>query len=338
MRLAITMGDPRGIGAEIILKALAHPSIRDLVPFLTIFGDRQHLIRTYQQLQSCANEPMISPHELHICQVGNYDLQHQAGTASFAYLDRAISETLAGQFAGIITAPIAKSAWQAIGLAYPGQTELLAERAGIKDFGMMFVGRSPITGWQLRVLLATVHIPLSQVTQVLNPSLILQKLNLLIATLQRDFGLSQGKIAVSGINPHSGEAGQLGTEEIEWLIPTLQSWQAEQTAWQLDFPVPPDTLWIKPARAWHDPLQHDAGHTAYLAMYHDQGLIPVKMLAFDQAVNLTVGLPFVRTSPDHGTAFDIAGQGVARSASLRSAITLAVELVTTRQRSTGDRR
>jgi len=338
MRLALTMGDPLGIGAEIILKALAHPTISDLVPFLTIFGDRQHLFYTYQQLQSCANEPMISPHELHICQVGNYDLQHQAGLASFAYLDRAISDTLAGKFAGIITAPIAKSAWQAVGLAYPGQTELLAERAGISDFGMMFVGRSPITGWQIRVLLATVHIPLSQVTQVLNPSLILQKLNLLTATLQRDFGLSQGKIAVSGINPHSGEAGQLGREEVEWLIPTLQSWQAQQTAWQLDFPIPPDTLWVKPAKAWHDPHQLDSGHTAYLAMYHDQGLIPVKMLAFDQAVNMTVGLPFVRTSPDHGTAFDIAGQGVARSASLRSAIALAVELVTTRQRSTGNGR
>ena len=332
------MGDPRGIGAEIILKALAHPAISDLVPALTIFGDRQHLIRTYQQMQSCASEPMLSPHNLHICQVGNYDLQNQAGLASFAYLDQAIHATLAGEYAGIITAPIAKSAWREVGLAYPGQTELLAERADVENFGMMFVGRSPITGWQLRVLLATVHIPLSLVTQVLNPNLIQHKLNLLITTLQQDFGLSQGRIAVSGINPHSGEAGQLGTEETEWLIPTLKSWQAQHQAWQLDFPIPPDTLWVKPAQAWHDPHQLDLGHTAYLAMYHDQGLIPVKILAFDQAVNLTVGLPFVRTSPDHGTAFDIAGQGVARSASLRSAIALAVELVTTRQRSTGNGR
>jgi 4-hydroxythreonine-4-phosphate dehydrogenase len=336
MRLALTMGDPRGIGAEIILKALAHPSITPLLPCLTIFGDRQHLYRTYHQLQSKASAPLCDPQNLAIRQVGNYDLERQAGSASFAYLEEAIAATLAGEFAGIITAPIAKAAWQCAGLSYPGQTELLAERSGVRDFAMMFVGRSPITGWQLRVLLATVHIPLSQVPQVLTPSLILQKLNLLTTTLKQDFGLPQGSIAVAGINPHSGEGGLLGREEVDWLIPTLEAWQAEHHQWQLHFPIPADTLWIAPAQAWHS-HQH-RGHTAYLAMYHDQGLIPVKMLAFQQAVNMTVGLPFVRTSPDHGTAFDIAGQGVADASSMQAAITLAIELVAARQRHTGERR
>ncbi len=338
MRLAITMGDPRGIGAEIILKALAHPSISIFLPCLTIFGDRQHLEHTYRQLQPKSNVPLCDPHTLAIQQVGHYDLEREAGIASFAYLDAALSATLGGQFAGIITAPIAKSAWWSAGLSYAGQTELLAERAGVEDFGMMFVARSPVTGWELRVLLATVHIPLSQVTQMLSPRLILRKLDLLTATLGRDFGLQEGRIAIAGINPHSGEGGHLGTEEVAWLIPTLEAWQADHPQWQLAFPIPPDTLWLRPAQAWHNPQKRALGHTAYLAMYHDQGLIPVKMLAFQQAVNMTAGLPFVRTSPDHGTAFDIAGQGIADATSLQCAIALALRLATTRQGSAGEGR
>jgi 4-hydroxythreonine-4-phosphate dehydrogenase len=141
--------------------------------------------------------------------------------------------------------------------------------------------------------------------------------------LQRDFGLAAPRVAVAGLNPHSGEGGLLGSEERDWLAPLIGRWRTRG----VEGPVPPDTLWVAPARAWCDPSSAALGRDGYLALYHDQGLIPVKMLAFDQAVNTTIGLPFVRTSPDHGTAFDIAGRGLARPASTVAALELALELI-----------
>ncbi len=195
---------------------------------------------------------------------------------------------------------------------------MLAAAAGVSDYGMVFLARSPHTGWPLCVMLATTHIPLAQVPTSLTAELVERKLKLLQRFVSQDLGIHAPTIGVAGLNPHSGENGQLGSEEQDWLKPLLD---------RLPFatgPVPPDTLWIKPAQAWwHDPAQ---GATAYLALYHDQGLIPVKMLAFDQAVNTTIGLPFCRTSPDHGTAFDIAGQGLAQPQSFLAAIEWALTL------------
>jgi 4-hydroxythreonine-4-phosphate dehydrogenase len=250
-----------------------------------------------------------------------------SGASSFAYMEYAISRTLAGEFDGIVTGPITKSAWKSAGYNYPGQTELLAERAGIERFGMLFVGRSPFTGWTLRALLATTHIPLCQVSATLTPQLLTNKLDLLVKCLENDFGIKNGRIAIAGLNPHSGEMGQLGTEEIDWLIPWLESERQKRPHLQLEGPIPPDTMWVKPGMAWYgnSPVKNPAD--AYLALYHDQGLIPVKLMAFDRAVNTTIGLPFVRTSPDHGTAFDIAGKGIADATSMKAAIQLAVELV-----------
>ena len=260
-----------------------------------------------------------------------------SGEASFAYLETAIARTLEGEFQAIVTAPIAKSAWKAAGYDYPGQTELLALRSHVTKFGMLFVARSPYTGWTLRTLLATTHIPLRAVADTLTPELMSLKLDLLVECLEQDFGLKTPKIAIAGLNPHSGEQGQLGHEEIDWLIPWLEKERDRYPNLQLDGFIPPDTMWVKPAQAWYgnilEPKKPTIQNTAdgYLALYHDQGLIPVKLMAFDQAINTSIGLPFIRTSPDHGTAFDIAGQGIANSNSMKAAIALAAELAQQRQ-------
>jgi len=165
------------------------------------------------------------------------------------------------------------------------------------------------------------------VPQALTPELMTLKLDLLIKCLEQDFGIQQPKIAIAGLNPHSGEAGQLGTEEQDWLLDWLQKAQANYPEAQLMGLIPPDTMWVKPGQAWYGNYEVKP-HTAdaYLALYHDQGLIPVKLMAFEQAINTTVGLPFIRTSPDHGTAFDIAGQGIANASSMKAAIKLAIQI------------
>lgn len=333
-RLVVTLGDPAGIGSEVILKALADPEVTQNC-HLVVVGNVTLLAKSHENISKNIDNSLnlVDLTDLSIVDittageiitgVGNT----ASGAASFAYMEYAISRTLAGEFDGIVTGPIAKSAWKSAGYNYPGQTELLAERAGIECFGMLFVGRSPFTGWTLRALLATTHIPLCQVSATLTPQLLTNKLDLLVKCLENDFGIKNGRIAIAGLNPHSGEMGQLGTEEIDWLIPWLESERQKRPHLQLEGPIPPDTMWVKPGMAWYgnSPVKNPAD--AYLALYHDQGLIPVKLMAFDRAVNTTIGLPFVRTSPDHGTAFDIAGKGIADATSMKAAIQLAVELV-----------
>ncbi|HIK07358.1 MAG TPA: 4-hydroxythreonine-4-phosphate dehydrogenase PdxA [Trichormus sp. M33_DOE_039] len=340
LRLAITLGDPAGIGPEVILKALADPEIAQDFD-LTIIGSRDLLVRIYEELTTTDNFiPLANPYELNLVDVPlNIEAEKEiitgmgnaaSGAASFAYMEYAIAQTLAGFFDGIVTAPIAKSAWKSAGHIYPGQTELLAEKSGVECFGMLFVARSPYTGWTLRTLLATTHIPLAQVAKTLTPELLTKKLDLLVECLEQDFGITSGRIAIAGLNPHSGEQGQLGTEEQDWLIPWLEVEQQKRPNFQLEGPIPPDTMWVKPGQAWYDNSQGQHPADAYLALYHDQGLIPVKLMAFDRAVNTSIGLPFVRTSPDHGTAFDIAGKGIADATSMKAAIELAAELVNQR--------
>ncbi|MGM3305020.1 4-hydroxythreonine-4-phosphate dehydrogenase PdxA [Anabaena sp. WFMT] len=330
-RLALTLGDPAGIGTEVILKALADPEVSQGCDVVVV-GSRDLLFQNYENLIKNLTS-LANPSELSVIDVptggeiitGVGDAA--SGAASFAYMESAISQTLAGEFDGIVTAPIAKSAWKAAGYNYPGQTELLAEKAGVDRFGMLFVGRSPFTGWTLRAILSTTHIPLRQVADTLTPQLLTQKLDLLVECLERDFGIKNGRIAIAGLNPHSGEMGQLGTEEIDWLIPWIESERCKHPNMQLEGPIPPDTMWVKPGIAWYGNSDIKNPADAYLALYHDQGLIPVKLMAFDRAVNTTIGLPFVRTSPDHGTAFDIAGKGIADATSMKAAINLAVDLV-----------
>lgn len=333
--LALTLGDPAGIGPEIVLKALADPAIVETA-HLTVVGSRSRLVATYQHLKDLGVTPLADPEEISILDVPLKDgIEPEiqvgvgnaaSGTASFAYLQSAIAQTLEGRFHGIVTAPIAKALWKAAGYDYPGQTEVLAQAAGVDQFGMLFVARSPHTGWTLRTLLATTHIPLRQVPDVLTPQLMSRKLDLLITCLKTDFGIVSPRIVISGLNPHSGENGQLGTEERDWLIPWLEQERKHRPQLQLIGAVPPDTLWVKPAQAWYEDASLAGVADAYLALYHDQGLIPVKLMAFDQAINTTIGLPFIRTSPDHGTAFDIAGKGIAKAESFKAAIQLAAEL------------
>lgn len=336
LRLMIPIGDPAGIGPEVVLKALAL-GVPDLPPGCrcTVVGDRNLLART----------PLGDQH-LDLDGVEILDLPEAsqgpiwpgqptvAGAASgFRYLQAAIAECLAGRAEGVVTAPIAKALWHQAGFHYPGQTEALAEAAGVSQFGMLFVGRSPHTGWVLRMLLATTHIPLAQVPQALTPELLDRKLALLVHCLEQDFAIAQPRIAISGLNPHSGEQGQLGQEEVSWMQDWLDQARRRYSHCQLDGLIPPDTLWVKPGQAWfgHGKGLAAAAHDGYLALYHDQGLIPVKLMAFDVAVNTTIGLPFVRTSPDHGTAFDIAGQGIADATSMQAAIAWGAQLASVRR-------
>ena len=329
-----------------ILKALADSEVTQNCD-ITVIGSQSQLKETYTQLiqkhkhaTGEALEPLADPDKLSILDVNLESLAARqittgtgnaaSGAASFAYLETAIQSTKAGEFEGIVTGPIAKSAWKAAGYNYPGQTELLAQQSGVQRFGMLFVARSPHTGWTLRTLLATTHIPLRRVADTLTPTLLANKLDLLVECLQQNFGLSRPRIAIAGLNPHSGELGQLGHEEQEWLIPWLQQERCLRPQLQLDGPIPPDTMWVKPSQAWYGSAFVPQAHDAYLALYHDQGLIPVKQLAFDRAVNTSIGLPFIRTSPDHGTAFDIAGRGIADATSMKAAIQLAEQLTNQR--------
>ncbi len=344
--LALTLGDPAGIGPEIVLKAIAALDHNGDDPKqFVLVGPRSLWHHAYESLRDRSDAPLANPDPWAIADVpvateiltaltGDHAWGQESaasGAASFASLQRAIDLALAGEVAGIVTAPIAKSAWVAAGHAYPGQTEVLAQRAGVERFGMAFVGRSPHTGWTLRTLLATTHIPLAAVPRAVTPDLLDRKLALLIDHLQDHCGIRQPRIAIAGLNPHSGEQGHLGTEERDHLLPWLEAARDRHPHAQITGLVPPDTLWVAAAAGWYGGAIGASPHRdrlpdAYLALYHDQGLIPVKLLAFDRAVNTTLGLPFIRTSPDHGTAFDIAGQGIARAISFRCAIELASEL------------
>ncbi len=328
-RLVIALGDPAGIGMEVTLKALADP-LRPpgLQPLLV--GCRASLQRTAQQLRERTQMPVADPNALEIDDQplpgGPVEPGHAgavSGEASFQWLSRAVQLVQQGQGRALVTAPIAKHAWHAAGHRYPGQTERLAELDGGKRASMLFTALSPHTGWRLNTLLATTHIPLEQVSLQLSADLVKEKLNALSAFCLR-FNPNP-KLMVAGLNPHAGEQGQLGTEERNWLTPMLEDWRLEKPNVTVLGPIPPDTCWLSAAQAWTQTSESN-GPDGILALYHDQGLIPVKLLAFDQAVNTTVGLSFLRTSPDHGTGFDIAGQGIARPASMLAAIQTAWEL------------
>ena len=317
-RLVIALGDPAGIGMEVTLKALADPQRPAHINPLLV-GCRASLERTAQLLRERTQAPVADPDDLEVDDqpISGGPLEPGtagsiSGAASFQWLTRAVQLVQEGQGRALVTAPIAKHAWHAAGHRYPGQTERLAELDGGHQASMLFTALSPQTGWRLNTLLATTHIPLQQVPLRLSADLVEAKLNVLANFCLR-------------FNPNAGEQGQLGTEELDWLMPLLERWRLAHPNVTLLGPMPPDTCWLSAAQAWN---QSSAANSpdGLLALYHDQGLIPVKLLAFDQAVNTTLGLSFLRTSPDHGTGFDIAGQGIARPASMLAAIHAAWEL------------
>ena len=325
--LVIALGDPAGIGMEVVLKALASPVLpKSLQPLLV--GCRSGLISTHARLRSQSDAPLADPRNLWIDdQPLTEDIQpgHPtvAGACSgFHWLTRAVEQLQSRGSRALVTAPIAKHLWHEAGHLYPGQTERLAELAGTEHSSMLFTAVSPHSGWRLNTLLATTHIPLGKVPAALSPELIRRKLDVLLRFCSRFE--PNPHLVVAGLNPHAGEAGKLGSEEAEWLTPLLNAWREQHPLIQLEGPVPPDSCWLNSARAWQDRTR--PGPDGILALYHDQGLIPVKLLAFDAAVNTTLELPFLRTSPDHGTAFDIASRGIACPDSMIAAILAAWNL------------
>jgi 4-hydroxythreonine-4-phosphate dehydrogenase len=327
-RLVIALGDPAGIGMEVTLKALADPRLPEELNPLVV-GCRKSLEQTYARLKTQQCPRLIDPSDLDMddlpihVEIAPGAASPESGAASFRWLSHAVSRVKQEHRRALVTAPIAKHAWHAAGHDYPGQTERLAELDNAPQASMLFTAVSPNHGWRLNTLLATTHIPLQHVPAALSPELVLRKLDVLSAFCLR-FN-SNPRLLVAGLNPHAGEQGRLGSEETTWLIPALHQWQQNHPHIHLSGPLPPDTCWLNAAMAWQRGGQPESPD-GILALYHDQGLIPMKLMAFDEAVNTTLGLSFLRTSPDHGTGFDIAGQGVARSTSMVAAIRAAWDL------------
>lgn len=327
--LALSMGEPAGIGPEITLKAWAARE-REALPVFFAVGDPALYRRTAAALKldvqvrdiSDASEAVavfgdalpVLPVAL-AAQVEPGRLTPANARSVMQAIDVACDLALAGQASGIVTNPIHKRALYEAGLQVPGHTEYLADRTG---------GATPVMMLScpgLRVVPVTVHEPLKAVAASLTTAMIVEKGVILARALKRDLGLAQPRIAVAGLNPHAGEEGHIGREEIEIIGPAIETIRREGV--EVSGPLPPDTMFHAAARARYD---------AALCMYHDQALIPIKTIDFERGVNTTLGLPIVRTSPDHGTALDIAGQGVASPLSLIEAIRLAHEIAGNRAR------
>jgi 4-hydroxythreonine-4-phosphate dehydrogenase len=285
-RIGLTEGDPSGIGPEISAKAAADPRVRAVCePVLYGSDDRARFVPGR--------------------------LSAEAGRAAYEAIGRALRDAQAGVIAGMTTAPINKEALALAGLKWRGHTDMLAELTGASRVAMMFHAE------RLRVVLATIHVPLAEVPRLLTTDLLSNVMELTAQELPR-FGFPKPRLALAGLNPHAGEHGILGREEQTVLEPAVA--RARAAGVDVTGPFPADTVFVRALAGKFD---------AVIACYHDQGLIPVKLVAFGQAVNVTLGLPVIRTSVDHGTAFDIAGRGVANPESMIQAVLLAARLAST---------
>lgn len=317
--IVLSCGEPAGIGPEIAVKAWQ--LLKDSCPFVWI-GDPRHLPQDcpFEVLSDLANARQISTRALPVLPLhfagdttkGVADPKNAAGVIEA--ITKGVDLVKSGQATALCTAPIHKKALiDGADFAYPGHTEFLAHLAGKSRVVMMLA--SPA----LRVVPATIHIALADVPTVLTPSLLQDVIEITIDGLRRQFGIAHPRIAVAGLNPHAGEGGAMGQEEQIWITALLAEMQSD--IYSLTGPHPADTMFHGAARARYD---------AAICMYHDQALIPIKTLDFDRGVNVTLGLPFIRTSPDHGTAFDIAGRGIANPSSLIEALKLAQSMATDR--------
>jgi 4-hydroxythreonine-4-phosphate dehydrogenase len=288
-RIGITLGDCAGIGPEIVDLALKSGRIHDSAEHVVI-----------------GRQPNCRPGEPTL----------ETSRAAAAAMEEAITLARRGEVDAVVTGPVHKARLYEIGFKFPGQTEFFADRCGVKNFAMC------LTGGKLTVALVTAHIPLRNVAPALKQSEIV-RVGLLLAEFLRSRDKTEPRIAIAGLNPHAGESGKLGREEIEIISPAITALKSEirNPKSEITGPHSPDTVFRRAIEGEFD---------AVLCMYHDQGLIPLKLHAFHSGVNLTLGLPFPRTSPDHGTAFDIAGKGIAQSDSMIAAINLAVELTKTK--------
>jgi 4-hydroxythreonine-4-phosphate dehydrogenase len=319
--IGITMGDPVGVGPEIICQALSLKEVYDVARPLVI-GDVRILegakktTRTTQML-SMVNVPhagRFRPGCIDVLNISNLDPMKIAwanptkttGKAMINYIEHAVDMALRDEISAMVTCPINKKALQMAGSSYPGHTELVAERTGTKTYAMMMAGS------KLRVVLVTIHIPLKNVPSSLTIEKIMTVIELTDDALKERFGIEKPKIAVTGLNPHSGEQGMFGDEETRLISPAVL--RSRNMGMDVSGPYPSDTIFYQAMNKSYD---------AIVCMYHDQGLIPFKLIHFTDGVNTTLGLPIIRTSVDHGTAYDIAGQGIADPGSLIEAIKLA---------------
>jgi len=304
------MGDPAGIGPEVTLKALASPRVKGLADFF-IIGDRA-------VIEKSAKICKIDPRGVEILDLANVDMskfvhgacRQEFGAASIEYIDKALEFIAKGLASALVTAPINKLSISKAGFkGFEGHTEYLAAKTRTKDFAMIFVGG------KLKISLVTRHVPLKDVPRRISSDRVYRNILLTHSHLKERFGIKNPRIGVAGLNPHAGEGGMFGNEERHIIAPAVRI--AAKRFKGVKGPFPPDII-------FNDLL--GGKFDAVVAMYHDQALIPFKLLHFSDGVNLTAGLPFLRTSPDHGTAFDIAGKGIANAASMIEAIRLAVKL------------
>ncbi len=327
--IGITMGDPAGIGPEIIVKALADKSIYGFCRPV-VLGDTAILSSTIlmadlgMSLNTIAgpSEAEAVPGKIDLMAASSLKSNSilpgkptvEGGKAMVGYIIKAVGMAQSGELGAMVTCPISKVLMHQAGHPFDGHTQLIAHLTNTDDYVMMLAGES------LRVALATIHCSLKEVPDILNTETVYKTIAITAKALREDFGFKDPRLAVAALNPHAGEAGLFGSEEEEIIGPAVN--RARNEGYHIEGPLPSDTLFYKSASGQFD---------AVVAMYHDQGLIPLKLLHFADAVNVTLGLPIIRTSVDHGTAYDIAGTGQADASSLKAAIKLAATMVRNRR-------
>ena len=320
--LAITMGDPAGVGPEVIVKALDRPEVWEVCRPVVVgdmrwMEEARRIVGTSRPVRSLKSPSQVGSGEaLDVLDLANVEagrlsraqVSARAGQAAYEYIQRAVQLALAGEVAGVVTAPINKEALHAAGVPYAGHTEMLAKLCEASEVAMMLVAG------RLRVSHVSTHVSLRRAVEQLSMERIRRVVDLTHAALKR-LGLAVPHIAVAGLNPHASEGGLFGAEELEIIGPAVEAAQAEGV--DATGPYPPDSVFLRASQGQFD---------AVIAMYHDQGHIPIKLLGFYEGVNLTLGLPIIRTSVDHGTAFDIVGTGRADERSLVAALRLAAQM------------
>jgi 4-hydroxythreonine-4-phosphate dehydrogenase len=317
--LAVSLGDPAGIGPEVIAKCWDNRGQLGLPPFVAI-GDGRSFAAVWDGPIEVVDDPRQADaaidFALPLIQVSaaEHDVPGHPSVAgahcSLDALELAVGLARSGSASAVVTGPVAKEQLYAIGFQHPGQTEFVAERCGIAPENVVMM----LAGPSLRTVPVTTHVAIADMPGKLTSALIESRGRAALRGLQRNFGIAEPRLAVSGLNPHAGEGGRLGSEEIDIIAPAIAALAAE--GWRITGPHPADTMFHDRARAKYD---------AALCMYHDQALIPIKALHFEDAVNVTLGLPIVRTAPDHGTAFDIAGQDLADPRPMAAAMRMAAQ-------------
>jgi 4-hydroxythreonine-4-phosphate dehydrogenase len=295
-RLAVTLGDPRGIGPEIVRKALLSLPVRGTPSPVVLIGPEGY-------------DPEVAPYE----SVGSFDgSEASAGATSALAVERAVSLALEGSVSGIVTGPIHKPALRAAGYSDPGHTEMLQRLAGVPNVGMLMAAEETAVGGPLRVLLATTHVALRSVPDLVSIEVLVTQTTLLSRALEHDWGIAAPRLGLCALNPHASDRGLFGDEEAVVFLPAIE--KLREANIDVQGPLPADTVFGRALRGEFD---------AVVAPYHDVGMAAFKTVAFGRGVNVTLGLPFVRTSPDHGTAFDLVGTGRADPSSMEEAIRLA---------------